>query len=83
MDQIFIYALAISIVFLLYKYAETRIKKTVDEEGNVIVSPMKPVIHDTFVVLMSSAIGMYVYSQFDVKTTAVESPTAFVNTPEF
>lgn len=83
MDQIFIYALAISIVFLLYKYAETRIKKTVDEEGNVIVSPMKPVIHDTFVVLMSSAIGMYVYSQFDVKTKAVDSPTAFVNTPEF
>jgi len=83
MDKIFVYALAISIVFLLYKYAETRIKKTVDEEGNVIVTPMKPVIHDTFVVLMSSAIGMYVYSQFDLKTTAVESPTAFVNTPEF
>jgi uncharacterized membrane protein len=83
MDQIFIYSLAISIVFLIYKYAETRMKKTYDDEGNIVVGPMKPVIHDTFVVLMSSAIGLYVYSQFDIKSKAVESPTAFVDTPEF
>ena len=83
MDQIFIYSLAISIVFLLYKYAETRIRKTVDEEGNQIIRPLKPIIHDTFVVLMSSAIGLYIYSQFDLKTSTIESPTAFVNTPEF
>ena len=75
MDQILIYSLAISIVFLLYKYAETRMKKVVDEDGNPVVKPLKPVIHDTFVVLMSSAIGLYIYSQFDLKKAAVESPS--------
>lgn len=83
MDQIFIYSLAISIVFLLYKYAETRMKKSIDENGNQVMAPLKPVIHDTFVVLMSSAIGLYIYSQFDLKTSVAESPTAFVNNPEF
>ncbi len=83
MEQIFIYSLAISTVFLLYKYAETRMKKTVDDSGNQIVPPLKPVIHDTFVVLMSSAIGLYIYSQFDLSKTSAEPPTAFVNSPEF
>lgn len=83
MDQIFIYSLAISIVFLLYKYAETRMRKTYDDDGNLVVAPMKPVIHDTFVVFMSSAIGLYVYSQFDIKSKSVDPPAAFVDTPEF
>lgn len=83
MEKILIYSLAISIVFLLYKYAETRLKRSVDESGNQISPPLKPVIHDTFVVLMSSAIGMYIYSQFDLKTNIAEPPTAFVNSPEF
>jgi len=83
MEKILIYSLAISIVFLLYKYAETRLKRSVDESGNQISAPLKPVIHDTFVVLMSSAIGMYIYSQFDLKSNTVEPPSAFVNSPEF
>ena len=83
MEQILIYSLAVSLVFLLYKFAETRVKKSVDESGNPISAPMKPVIHDTLVVFMSSAIGMYVYSQFDLKSKVTEPPAAFVNSPEF
>jgi hypothetical protein len=79
MTEIFIYSLAISTVFFLFKFLE--MKFVPDDEKK----PLKAVIKESLLVYFASVVGIYMYSQFDVKDikSGGKSTMAFVDNPSF
>jgi hypothetical protein len=81
MTDIFIYALAISTVFFLFKFLE--MKMLPDEEKK----PLKVIIKESMLVYLASVMGIYMYAQFDLpilkENTSSKSALAFVDTPTF
>lgn len=78
MTDIFVYSLAISTVFFLFKFLEMKFQS--DDEKK----PLKVVIRDTLMVYSASVVGIYMYSQFDTKELKGKSSTmAFIDNPEF
>ena len=75
MDNLFIVAAVVSVIFLLLKFAEMRIiiKKN---------KPLKELVKDTVVVFFSIIIGIYVLQQ--LTTNELSSATnVFVDNPDF
>ena len=79
MTEVFIYALAISVVFFLFKFLE--MKFTLDEDKK----PLKVIIKETLLVYFAAIMGIYLYSQFDSKDIKSGGKTtmAFVDNPAF
>jgi uncharacterized membrane protein len=78
MQDIFIYSLAISTVFFLYKFLEM---KFVPEEER---KPLNVIVKETLIVYFVSVIGIYIYSQFDnYEISTSKSTMAFVDNPAF
>jgi hypothetical protein len=80
MTDIFVYALAISTVFFLFKFLEMKMLPDEDKK------PLKVVIKETFVVYFASIVGIYMYAQFDnqeIKTGGSKTTMAFVDNPSF
>lgn len=79
MTEIFIYGLAISVVFFLFKFLEMNF--TVDEDKK----PLKVIVRETLLVYFASIFGIYLYSQFDNKDAKSGGKTtmAFVDNPSF
>lgn len=81
MTEVFIYALAISTVFFLFKFVEMKFASDDDKK------PLKTVTKESLFVYISSVVGIYLYSQFD--TDSVKSggggktTMAFVDNPAF
>lgn len=79
MTEVFIYSLAISTVFFLFKFLE--MKFVPDDEKK----PLKIVIKESLVVYFASVLGIYMYSQFDSKEikSSGKSTMAFIDKPSF
>ena len=79
MTDIFIYALAISTVFFLFKFLE--MKFVPDDEKK----PLKIVIKESLIVYFAAVVGIYMYSQFDSKEIkgAGKTTMAFIDKPSF
>jgi hypothetical protein len=80
MTDIFVYALAISTVFFLFKFLEMKMLPDEDKK------PLKVVMKETFVVYFASIVGIYMYAQFDyqeIKTGGSKTTMAFVDNPSF
>ncbi len=78
MTDIFAYSLAISVVFFLFKFLEMKFQS--DDEKK----PLKVVIRETMMVYSASFVGIYMYSQFDMKELKGKPNTmAFIDNPEF
>jgi len=78
MTDIFVYALAISVVFFLFKFLEMKFQ-TDDEK-----KPLKIVIKESAMVYSASVLGIYMYSQFDIKElNGGKNTMAFVDNPTF
>jgi hypothetical protein len=77
MTDIFFYALAVSVVYFLFKLLEMKFVAEEDKQ------PLKVIIKDTLFVYVTSMIGIYMYSQFDTKQKGGNQPSAFLNSPEF
>jgi len=79
MTEVFIYALAISTVFFLFKFLE--MKFVPDDEKK----PLKVVMKESLLVYFASVLGIYLYSQFDSKDVKPGGKTtmAFVDNPSF
>ena len=79
MDNIFIFAGVISLVFLISKFIEMRF---VDKESK----PLKFLIRDTVVVYVSVVSGNFVYEQLTpaiAENVIGSSPIAFTDNPPF
>ena len=79
MTEVFIYSLAISTVFFLFKFLE--MKFVPDDEKK----PLKVVIKESLVVYFASVLGIYMYSQFDSNEikSGGKSTMAFIDKPSF
>jgi len=80
MTDVFVYALAISSVFFLFKFLEMKMLPDEDKK------PLKVVMKETFVVYIASIVGIYMYAQFDnqeIKTGGSKTTMAFVDNPSF
>jgi hypothetical protein len=78
MTDIFFYALAISVVFFLIKFLERKFQA--DDEKK----QLKIVIKESAMVYSASVLGIYMYSQFDIKELKGGKNTmAFVDNPAF
>jgi hypothetical protein len=80
MTDIFIYALAISTVFFLFKFLEMKMLPDEDKK------PLKVVLKESFMVYFASILGIYMYSQFDnpeIKADGAKATMAFVDNPAF
>lgn len=80
MTEVFIYALAISTVFFLFKFVEMKFASDDDKK------PLKAVVKESLFVYSASVVGIYLYSQFDtnsVKTGGGKTTMAFVDNPAF
>jgi hypothetical protein len=79
MTEVFVYALAISTVFFLFKFLE--MKFVPDDEKK----PLKVLVKETLLVYFASISGIYLYSQFDSKDVKVggKATMAFVDNPAF
>lgn len=79
MTEVFVYALAISTVFFLFKFLE--MKFVPDDEKK----PLKILVKETLLVYFASISGIYFYSQFDSKDVKVggKATMAFVDNPSF
>jgi hypothetical protein len=79
MTEVFVYALAISTVFFLFKFLE--MKFVPDDEKK----PLKVLVKETLLVYFASVSGIYLYSQFDSKDVKVggKATMAFVDNPAF
>jgi hypothetical protein len=79
MTEVFIYALAISVVFFLFRFLE--MKFTSDEDKK----PLKVIVRETLLVYFAGITGIFLYSQFDSKDikNGGKSTMAFVDNPSF
>jgi len=79
MTEVFVYALAISTVFFLFKFLE--MKFVPDDEKK----PLKVLVKETLLVYFAAVSGIYLYSQFDSKDVKVggKATMAFVDNPAF
>ena len=76
MDNIYIIALAVCIVFLVSKFFETRF--ILKEKVN-----LKQLVIDTLLVYFSVVIGNFVMEQFADKTKNLTQAPVFVDNPKF
>ena len=77
MDNVFIQAGIISVLYLLIKFGEMRL---VLKENK----PIKLLMRDTIIVYISSIIGMYIIEQFLLQGEITKSaPQAFIDNPSF
>lgn len=76
MEQYILYALLISVSYILIKFIEM---KVVLKE----FKPLKDVIRDTVIVFVSVIIGMFLYSQVTNGISMKGSPDAFVGDANF
>jgi len=76
MDSIYLISLAVSVIFLIIKFFETRfiLKETVE---------LKRLIIDTIIVYFSVLIGYFIINQFDDKIKNLSQAPVFVDTPKF
>ena len=79
MTDVFVYSLAISVVFFLFKFLEMKFMS--DDEKK----PLKVIVKETLAVYFASVSGIYLYSQFDSTPVKTGSNTtmAFVDNPTF
>jgi hypothetical protein len=80
MDNIFIIATVISVIFLISKFIEMRF---VDSESK----PLKLLIRDTLLVYFSVISGYFIMEQLkpvlEIAGEAVSTPQVFTDNPEF
>ena len=78
MDNIFIIAVAISIIFLIVKFIEMRF---IEKENK----PLKFLIRDTLVVYFSVIAGYFIIEQIQpvMEGGIPSSPAVFTDNPEF
>lgn len=80
MDNIFIIATVISVIFLISKFIEMRF---VDNESK----PLKLLIRDTLLVYFSVICGYFIMEQLkpvlEIAGEAVTTPQVFTDNPEF
>ena len=80
MDNIFIIATVISVIFLISKFIEMRF---VDNESK----PLKLLIRDTLLVYFSVIVGYFIIEQLkpvlEIAGEAVTTPQVFTDNPEF
>jgi hypothetical protein len=77
MDNVFIQAGIIAVLYLLLKFGEMRF---VLKEAK----PMKHLIRDTVIVFVSSIMGMYIIDQFMLQGEPSKNvPSAFMDNPTF
>lgn len=79
MTEVFIYALAISTVFFLFKFVEMKFLPDDDKK------PLKVVVKESLFVYSASVVGIYLYSQFDTNSVKEggKATMAFVDSPAF
>jgi surface polysaccharide O-acyltransferase-like enzyme len=80
MTEVFLYALAISTVFFLFKFVEMKFAS--DDEKK----PLKAVTKESLIVYIASVVGIYLYSQFDIESVKAgggKTTMAFVDNPAF
>lgn len=80
MDNIFIIATVISVIFLISKFIEMRF---VDSESK----PLKLLIRDTLLVYFSVICGYFIMEQLkpvlEIAGEAISTPQVFTDNPEF
>jgi hypothetical protein len=77
MDNVFIQAGIISVLYLLLKFGEMRF---VLKENK----PIKLLMRDTIIVYISSIVGIYIIEEFMLQGTPSKTvPKAFVDNPNF
>jgi len=80
MDNIFIIAAVISVIFLISKFIEMRF---VDSESK----PLKLLVRDTLLVYFSVIFGYFIMEQLkpvlEIAGEAVTTPQVFTDNPEF
>lgn len=80
MTEVFLYALAISTVFFLFKFVEMKFASDDDKK------PLKVVTKESLLVYIASVVGIYLYSQFDIESVKAgggKTTMAFVDNPSF
>jgi len=77
MDNIFIQAGVIAIMYLLIKFGEMRL---ILKENK----PIKLLVQDALMVFMSAVIGIYIINEFMLAPVSTKSaPNAFIDNPSF
>lgn len=76
MDNIYLFALAISIVFLISKFFEIRF--ILKEKVNI-----KQLVIDTIIVYFSVILGILIIEQFIDKTKNFTQAPVFIDAPKF
>jgi len=76
MDNLFIAAGAIAVIYLILKIVEMRVivKET---------KPLKELVRDTIVVYLSSILGVFVLDQFSAGISKPAPTSAFTGNPDF
>lgn len=78
MENLFYYSITISVLYFLIKLLELRFNKSDQEK------PLKVILKDSFIVFLSSVIGIYILSQFMLKEISKKiEKNVFVNNPDF
>jgi len=79
MKETFIYSLAISVIYFLFKFLEM---KFLPEEEK---KPLKVIFKETLLVYFAAVLGIVLYSQFDITSLTLDNktPMAFVDNPTF
>ena len=76
MENIFLNSSIISVIFVLFKYLET---KFIVKDNK----PIKLIIRDGLIVFISSISGFYILSQINSNITEKNKPSAFTGEAEF
>jgi hypothetical protein len=79
MTDVFMYALAISSMYFIFKFLEMKFSLEEDKK------PLKIILKETILVYCASISGIYMYSQFDTNNLkgGTKATMAFVDNPSF
>ncbi len=76
MDNTYILGIAVSIVFLIFKFFEIRF--ILKEKVN-----FKKLLIDTFLIYISVVVGYFLIEQFSDKTKNITQAPVFIDNPKF
>ena len=76
MENLFLLATIISVVYFLFKFLEMRFVKKEDK-------PLKELVRDTLHVYISAVIGIFIADQFKVAKSSVDKLTGSANVAVF
>ena len=80
MDNYFLIAGVICIIYIILKFIQHRFEKKEDDDNEIFI---KNAIHNTILIYISSILALFINNQFNPLVNKEKTTSAFIGGPDF